>query len=506
MKQTILNRRRFLTTTALGATCVVAGTKASGRLLGSNDTIRVGVVGLRGRGRLHKAMVSSIPGFRLAALCDVDPAVLGRSMEQAEKNGPGVLGFKDLRDLIDRKDVDAVTIATPNHWHALAAIWACEAGKDVYVEKPVSHNVFEGRQLVKAARKYGRMVQAGTQARSNPDVIEAVAWIHAGNLGKIEHVRGTCYKPRMSIGKAGQGQIPQGLDYDLWTGPAPMKPLARRDFHYDWHWIYDYGNGDLGNQGIHEMDIARWLLGYAALSPRVISIGGRLGYEDDGETPNTQLVYHAYDGPPLVFEVRGLPKSKEYQADARLWGRNMDTLDGFSQGRAVGVLAECEGGRLAVVEGGEKLVAVDRAGKTIRRFDTTHPEFGRGWSKGDQFHFRSWLEAIRTRDPAKLTAEILEGHLSSALCHTGMISHRLGRKLPAGRIRREVDNTSLLAERFESFCDHLTRNAVDLEKSHATLGPWLAMDPTTERFIDNPAADALLSRRYRQPFVVPEIE
>jgi predicted dehydrogenase len=452
------------------------------------------------------AMVSSIPGFRLAAVCDVDPAILGSAAERVRKDGHDVRTFQDVRELIACKDLDAITIATPNHWHALATIWACQAGKDVYVEKPVSYNVFEGRQMVRAARKYKRMVQTGTQARSNPDVIEAVAWVRAGNLGKIQYARGTCYKPRMSIGKAGQGPLPPGLNYELWTGPAPLKPLARKNLHYDWHWIYDYGNGDLGNQGIHEMDLARWFLGHTALSPRVISIGGRLGYEDDGETPNTQLVYHAYDGPPLVFEVRGLPKSKEFQADGAQWGQNMDTLDGFSRGRGVGVVVVCEGGRLAVVEGGESLVAVDSAGGTIRRFDTPHPQFGRGWSKGDQFHFRSWLAAIRTRDPSQLTAEILEGHLSSALCHTGMISHRLGRQLPASQIRPQLAGNALLAERFEAFCDHVTRNGIELEKTCPTLGPWLAMAPARERFLQNPAADALLSRDYRRPFVVPEIE
>ena len=500
-----LTRRRFLTATTLGATFAVAGTRASRRVLGANDAVRVGVVGLRGRGQLHIAMVSGIPGFRLAALCDVDSAVLGRVAEKVRKDGQQVRGFKDVRELIACKDVDAITIATPNHWHSLAALWACQAGKDVYVEKPVSHNVFEGRQLVNAARKHKCMVQTGTQARSNPDLIEAVAWVRAGNLGKILHARGTCYKPRMSIGHSGKGQIPAGLDYDLWIGPAPMKPLARQNLHYDWHWIYDYGNGDLGNQGIHEMDIGRWFLGYTALSPRVMGIGGRLGYEDDGQTPNTQLVYHAYDGPPLVFEVRGLPKSKQSQ-EPRLWGENMDTLDGFSRGRGVGVLVTCEGGRLAVVEGGESLVAVDPVGKTIRRFDTAHPKFGRGWGKGDHLHFRNWLEAIQTRNAAKLTAEILEGHLSSALCHTGMISHRLGQKLPASRIRRQVKDNRLLAERFESFVDHLARNGIDLEKTQATLGPWLAMDPKSERFLDNPAADALLSRAYREPFVVPRVQ
>ena len=269
----------------------------------------------------------------------------------------------------------------------------------MYVEKPVSHNVWEGRQMVNAARKYGRMVQAGTQARSNPDVIEAVAWIRAGNLGKIRYARGTCYKPRMSIGKVGKGEIPPGLDYDLWTGPAPLKPLARKNLHYDWHWIYDYGNGDLGNQGIHEMDIGRWLLGYDGLSPRVISIGGRLGYDDDGQTPNTQLVYHAYDGPPLVFEVRGTAQVEAVSGRCGAVGKEHGP--GRRPAAPDGASAWCWSAKAAGWswwKEAKSLVAVDPAGKTIRRFDKAHPQYGRGWSKGDQFHFRNWLEAIRTRD------------------------------------------------------------------------------------------------------------
>jgi predicted dehydrogenase len=503
-----LTRRKFGAAAAAAmASVTIAGTRASGRVLGANDAVRVGVIGVRGRGQLHMAMVSRIKGFSLAALCDVDPRVLGGLVERAAKEGRKVQAFNDLRHLLACKDIDAVTIATPNHWHSLAGIWACQAGKDVYIEKPVSHNVWEGRQLVDAARKYGRMVQAGTQSRSNPDMIAAVAWVRAGNLGKIQHARGTCYKPRMSIGKFGKGEVPPGLHYDLWIGPAPMKPLARKTLHYDWHWIYDYGNGDLGNQGIHEMDIARWFLGHAALSPRVMSIGGRLGYDDDGQTPNTQLVYHDYEGPPLIFEVRGLPKAKQHQLDGT-WGRSMDTVDGFSTGMGIGVVVACEGGRFVVVDGGQVAVAVDRQGKVIQRFDQSDPQFGRGWSKGDHFNFASWHQAIRSRNPADLKAEILEGHLSSALCHTGMISHRIGRSLQEGAIRERIQGNRLAAERFGSMQEHLGRNGVDLAKTPATLGPWLSMDPKSERFLegdDSGAANALLRRDYRKPFVVPEV-
>jgi predicted dehydrogenase len=503
----LLKRRSLLVQTALGTTAALIAGKGSGRVLGANDAVRVGVVGLHGRGQSHMYQATHVAGFRLAALCDVDPTLLDQNVEKAKADGHPVRAFKDVRDLIASQEIDAITIATPNHWHALATIWACQAGKDVFVEKPVSHNVWEGRQMVEAARRHGRMVQAGTQARAHPELIEAVAWVRAGHLGKIRHARGTCYKPRMSIGKVGKGVIPLGLDYDLWTGPAPLRPLTRENLHYDWHWIYDYGNGDLGNQGIHEMDIARWFLGYSALAPRVISIGGRLGYDDDGQTPNTQLVCHAYDGPPLLFEVRGLPKSREYQASGALWGKRMDVLDGLwgegSGGQGIGVEVVCEGGRMIVVNGGYVIVAVDPSGKVIRRFDKEASPYGRGWGTGDHFHWTSWLEAIRTRDHRRLTADILEGHLSSSLCHTAMISHRLGERLPLGRIRQEVRDDPLLAGRLDSFCDHLARNGMDLEKQEVTLGARLALDPKAERFLGNAAADALLTRAGRKPFVVP---
>jgi predicted dehydrogenase len=382
-------------------------------------------------------------------------------------------------------------------------ILACQAGKDAYIEKPVSHNIWEGRQLVRAARKHQRIVQTGTQARANPDVVEAVQWIRAGHLGKVRYAHGLCYKPRPPIGKGGGGAIPPGLDYDRWCGPAPLQlPLRRKNLHYDWHWIYDYGNGDLGNQGIHEMDMARWMLGYDRLSPRVLSIGGRLGYDDDGQTPNTQLVCHDYDGPPLIFEVRGLPKSKEHQ-DGR-WGQSMDQPFGFAGGRAIGVVVACEGGVLVLEEGGQKLIAYDRDRKAIRSFHKEHEQFGIGWTKGDHFAFVNWLQAIRSRKHADLAADILEGHISSALCHAGMISHRLGRTMTDGQILERIRSNPLAEQCFESMKEHLARNGVDASQSAVTLGLPLSMDPAAERFLDNDAANAMLSRDYRKPYVVPE--
>lgn len=495
-------RRSFLQHAMLAGAALAA--PSLGRARGANDAIGVAVVGLRGRGQSHLHSIATTRGLRLAGVCDVDATVLAANVRKAEERGGKVAGFADVRRLLENKDVDAITIATPNHWHALIGIWACQAGKDVYIEKPVSHHLWEGRMLVEAARKHGRVVQVGTQARANPDVLAALDWLRAGHLGAIRFAHGMCYKPRLSIGKFGRGDLPPGLDYELWTGPAPLKPLTRKNLHYDWHWIHDYGNGDLGNQGIHEMDLARWFVGHRTLSRRVMSIGGRLGYDDDGETPNTQLVLHAYDGPPIFFEVRGLPKDRQCQADPAVWSKSMDAPAGFSGGRPIGVIVACEGGKLIIEDGGQNLLAMDKAGKIIRRFEQKDPQRGIGWTKGDSFIFENWEKVMRTRKTADLSAPILEGHLSSALCHTGMISHQLGRAAPAGEILERLRADQLALEHFESMKEHLGRNGIDLAKPSLMLGPSLAFDPARERFSDNEAANRLLRRADRQPYVVPE--
>ncbi len=461
------------------------------QVLGANEDIRVAVVGFNSRGVSHIDTLAKMKGVRLVGLCDVDPAVLRREVAKLDRQGIKVDSYSDVRRLLERKDLDAITTATPNHWHSLIGIWACQAGKDAYIEKPISHNVWEGRQLVKAARKYERIVQGGTQSRSDGRIRAAVEWVRGGNLGKIKAAYGFCYKPRLSIGDTGKGEIPEGLDYDLWTGPAPMKPLARKNLHYDWHWVYDTGNGDMGNQGIHQMDIARWFLGVNHLSPRVISIGGRLGYRDDGETPNTQVVYHDYDGAPLIFETRGLPRSSEFHSPS-LWPKNMDSPDWFAGGRGVSVMIDCEGGR--IFDGSGQIAAYDRDGKRIREFE---PMGG-----GD--HIANFIDAVRARKREMLTADCEETHLSSALCHTGLISHRLGKAAQDGEIRERIKSEPFSEERFQSMKEHLARNGVDISGSRLTLGEWLTFDPSRERFVRNDEANRLARPNYRAPFVVPE--
>ena len=302
----MVSRRDFLMKT------VVGGVSAYGALarpawagpIGANDAVRVAVVGVRSKGNHHIEMFKEVPGVRLVALCDVDETILDQRAAELAADGIQVATDVDVRRLLERKDVDAISIATPNHWHSLMAVWACQAGKDVYVEKPVSHNVWEGRKVVEAAAKYNRIVQAGTQSRSDEALIELAAYLRSGQLGKILRARGFCYKRRESIGKVdGPQPIPAGVDYDLWCGPAPLEPLRRKQLHYDWHWVWDTGNGDIGNQGIHEMDMCRWMLGEETLPRRVFSIGGRFGYVDDAETPNTQIAVFDYPSAPIIFEV-----------------------------------------------------------------------------------------------------------------------------------------------------------------------------------------------------------
>ena len=352
----------------------------------------------------------------------------------------------DIRKLLENNDIDAVSIATPNHWHSLAAIWAIQAGKDVYVEKPVSHNVWEGRQLVNAARKHNRIVQTGTQSRSSTGLIEAMQWLHDGNLGKIKVARGLCYKRRPSIGKtSGPQSTPPTVDYDVWTGPAPMEPLRRAKLHYDWHWVWPTGNGDLGNQGIHEMDVARWALGESQLSPRILSVGGRLGYEDDGTTPNTLIVYHDYPAAPLIFEVRGLP--------ARTGSNKMDQYRGAS----IGIVIDCEHGYM-VIPSYERVNVFDKDGKQFKTFE------------GKEGHYANFIQAVRSRKVSDLHADILQGHLSSALCHTGNISYRLGKQMPPDALREAVRDTPEMSETLGRMQEHLGVNGVNLAKTPRRLG------------------------------------
>ena len=503
-------RRNFLKTTALGAAAVSLDALTWSRAAGANDDIRVAQIGFRGQGGSHLKSLTNMKGVRVVALCDVDQHVL-----QNEANRLGnVQTYTDIRKLLENKDVDAVSIAVPNHWHALATIWACQAGKDVYVEKPACHELSEGRRMVEAARKYNRIVQVGTQCRSSIGLQQGVKYVRDGKLGKIRLARGFCYKARKSIGLVeGPQAVPDYIDYDLWCGPAPKEPPRRNTsfgtVHYDWHWFWAYGNGDFGNQGPHQVDIARWFLGEDAISPFAMAIGGRLGYKDSGETPNTLVVYQGYKV-PLIFEVRGLPHDKASQTT----GWKMDEYKALSadrfQGVGVGNVIECEHGYVVVPSYTEAII-YDKEGKEITRFtgrskkqaadDVTTPT---GLSAESGGHHGNWIAAVRSRDPKHLNAEVLQGHLSAGLTHTGNISYRLGANKQPGEIKEALQSNKQLTEAFDRMAGHLDANGVDIAKDNLQLGLPLKFDPQQERFIGNDSANALLTRQYRAPFVVPE--
>ena len=308
---TRLNRRQFIHS-SLAAGAVLASPLS--RVLGANDAIRLGVIGvgssvkIGGMGKKEIAAFLPLPGVRITALCDCDSANLMPQVKKLREKDPNVKAYADMRELLDDKNVDAVIITTPNHWHALATIWAGQAGKDVYVQKPTAHTIFEGRRMVEAARKYNRIVQAPHGPRERTGFAEALDYVRQGNLGKVLYAHGLNYKPRPGIGKvAGPQPIPESLNYDLWCGPADKRPLMREQLHYDWHWDWNTGNGDIGNMGIHYTDGSRWGLGQNTLPAHVMSLGGRFGYEDDGQTPNTQIIFLDYKPAPIIFEVRGLP-------------------------------------------------------------------------------------------------------------------------------------------------------------------------------------------------------
>jgi predicted dehydrogenase len=455
-----------------------------GRVVGANEKLRGAVIGFNGQGKSHIEAIKD----HLVALCDCDGKVLAGAIDEFEKkHGRRVDGVEDFRTLVERPDIDFVTIATPNHTHALIAITAIVAGKDVYVEKPVSHNVWEGRQIVHAARQHGRVVQTGTQSRSSVALHEAKQFVDGGGLGKLLYAVGTCYKPRKAIGKLSKPlEIPAHVNYDLWCGPAEKRELLRPKLHYDWHWDFNTGNGDMGNQGIHQMDIARWFVGHSQISPRVLSIGGRLGYEDAGDTPNTQTVIHAYESAPIIFETRGLPQSKEHQ-DNR-WGNSMDSY----LGSQIGVIVFYEGGRL-VIPNYHQAIAYDRDGQLVK-------DFNRG---GD--HFGNFLQAVRDRDHTKLNADILEGHLSSALCHTGAMSHQLGRAASSQEILDKVGGDERFVESVQRMLHHIEANQVDLARTPLILGEELRFDGLAETAIDNTTAQKALKREYRAGFELPAV-
>lgn len=392
-----VDRRDFLQA-SVGAVAFVALGGASAQA-SANDVIRVGVIGVRGRGQEHINQFENHPRAQVVALCDVDENVLSGSLERLNQvTGRKNKGYRDLRDLIADKEIDVVATATPNHWHALVGIWAMREQKDVYVEKPCSHNVREGHLLVETARRHGRICQHGTQNRSDASVREAMEFLHKGGIGKVHTAKGLCYKWRPSIGQFSKSAPPKSLDWNIWQGPASERDFSNLYVHYNWHWFWEYGNGDIGNQGVHQMDIARWGLGKNCHPNTVFSSGGRFGYKDGAETPNTQQAIFEYDDAVLQFEVRGLPTNDEL-------GVRVGNIWYGSQGYLV------------------------LNGSTWRAYRGNKNEVIQSNSKKGGNHFANFIEAVAARKQSILNAEIEEGHYSSALGHLANIAYRMGRKL-----------------------------------------------------------------------------
>lgn len=489
-----LSRRDFLDNSVWAAAAALATgaarpiwaeePAAPKKRIGPNDKIRVAVIGVNGQGGAHLGEYLKNPDVELVAVCDCDPAAFKKHADKFKNLKTPPRYEQDVRKLLEDKTIDAVSIATPNHWHAVMAVWAMQAGKDVYVEKPCSHNVHEGRVITQWARKLGRICQMGVQSRSMPGMRKTLEFVHSGKLGKITVAKAICYRSRPSIGKAdAEAPIPPGLDFDLWCGPAAKVVPKRKRLHYDWHWVWETGNGDLGNQNPHELDKARWGLGKQDLPRRVVSLGGRLGYVDDGNVANSQVTFFEWDDALLISDVRGLPikspvtfglKSGPFKGAANVWYGT----EGY-----------------AVAPNYTSGIAFDYDGKELGR-----------WSGGEyQAHFANFLKAVRSRDHKDLHLDIEDGHLSSALAHLGNVSLRTGKVVPEGTRPSQVTNNKHVAETLVSFEEHLKESGIDYKATPLSLGAALTIDPKTE-LSDNAAANKLFTREYRKGFELPEVK
>jgi predicted dehydrogenase len=491
------SRREFLERGAILSAAMAAGagaakaddeaTKVAAKKGLANDKLRVAIVGLHSRGMSHVEGFAQVDrrgtphnyNAIITHVCDCDEGVIGKAMTAVEKDaGKAPTYVKDFRKLLDNKDIDVITIATPNHWHATMAVWAMQAGKDVYCEKPATHHVAEGRIMVEAAKKYNKIIQVGTQSRSNPGMRQAIEAVHSGRIGKVDLAYGTCYKSRPSIGKVDKDQDPpKTMDYDLWCGPAAVLQPHRRTtngtVHYDWHWIWEYGNGDIGNQGVHEMDKARWGLNKRELPKTVVSIGGRVGYVDDGETPNTMLSLFDYGDCHLIFEVRYLRNDKY---------KGVDVGNIFFGDKGYVVCPNYFSGSIFDPDG--------------KRIDT----FNKG---DDSYHYANFLKAVRSRKTEDLNCPVEEGRQSASLCHLANISYRLGTEATMDKPADAFSDYKPAVEALDRMKAHLTNNKVDLTKAVGRVGLKLDIDAKVEKFTNGPAkANEMLSREYRKGFEI----
>lgn len=431
-----LDRRQFL-----GA-AVAAGAAAAlspRSVLGANDKLIVGVMGTGGRGTALAKTFAQQPDVEVAYLCDVDEARAGKAAEEVGKvaaQAPAAKTLQDFRRVLDDKAVNVLVVATCNHWHAPAAILGCAAGKHVYVEKPCSHNPREGELMLEAARKYDRRVQMGNQRRSWPTIIEGVEQVRKGAIGRAYLAQAWYTNNRPTIGKGKEGDAPKGLDYDLWQGPAPRRPFHSNYLHYNWHWFWNWGNGELGNNGVHTIDVCRWGLG-VDFPQTVSSTGGRYRFEDDQETPDTNLVSYTFpDRKAITWE--GLSCNR------------------LPEGKSVDVLFHGETGSLAINGGG--YVIYDDKGKEVKKV---------GGNGGDAVHIANFLEGVR--NGKGLNSEIEEGHRSTLLCHLGNIAYRTGRALKCdpktGRILDDKEAAGLWVRSYDKAWQERIEAAVDKKVS-----------------------------------------
>ena len=473
------NRRSFLKRAAasgLTAAFTISGTKASGRVLGANDRVRVAVAGINGRGQAHMRAYAEMSDAEVAWLVDPDSRLFASRTAAVQKlagNTPQCV--QDFRRVLDDKMLDAVSIVTPDHWHALLAIWACQAGKDVHVEKPCGHNIVEGRRIVEAARKYDRIVQHGTQRRSDPKWIRLTRDVRNERFGRLLHAYVRTYRPRESIGVRNSEQPPTKLDYNLWIGPAPVHPYRTNLVHYKWHWIWDYGSGEIGNLGTHQMDLARWAMPEGAAPQSVVSLGGRYGYEDQGQTPNTQLTAYDFGDIKLFCEQRGLVDRKAVKVTVEFY---------TDQG---------------VVKEGKFFPNGGQKGEPIKGAPVG------GFADPGQRHFRNFIDCVRNRKREELNGEILEGHRSTLLAHLGNISYRLGKDVRFDGQTKAFGEDKLACEAFDDMKRHLADDAgLELSGTEYRLGRRLRFDAQSEKFVGDADANMMLTRPYREPFVVPE--
>jgi predicted dehydrogenase len=452
-------RREFIKKSVIGTAGIAIGglgmtSKSYASIQGSNDRISLAVVGLRSRGKDHLNSWLALRdnrNVRIKTICDTDEQFFADSAKLIfDKSGEKVITEWDMRKVFDDKEIDGVSFGLPNHWHALSAIWACQAGKHVYAEKPACHNLWEGRKMIEAASRYNVRVQTGCQNRSIANVIEAIKFLHDGGIGDVYMAKGLCYKPRDSFGIAPDGTPPASLHYDMWLGPAPYRPYNEKRVHYNWHWFWATGNGDTGNQGPHQFDIARWGLNKSEHPVSVYSMGGIYGIspsECAQETPNTQTSLFKYsDGKILEFETRGRFTNAESSLGIRI-GNTFYGTDGY---------LELDGDTWKAFRKRER---EPFAGSKTGEAKTSDPTFLA--APGGTEHFANFLDAIRSGKDETLHCQITEGYYSSALPILANVSYLMGKEL--------------------------------------------AFDGSKEKFVNNKEADKLLTREYRKPYVIPNV-